>query len=248
LHAHHDIDRESIEPSRPSRRAILGLALGGLAVLAGLETSAAKPKRRLKSQAKPNKGKKQDKLSANAKRRRPRRPKFKVLTRTFSNATPIVIPNNNDGISNPYPSEIKVTGFRQAKVLDVNVTLHNFSHTYPEDVNVLLESPNFRRAVIFSDVGNEVDATNLTFVLDDQASAILPPNSPLGSGTFKPTNDGLVDEFPAPAAPSSNVALSTFNNINPNGLWKVYVYDDASPDGGSFAGGWSLTLKVRARV
>jgi hypothetical protein len=44
------------------------------------------------------------------------------------------------------------------------------------------------------------------------------------------------------------VALTTFNNINPNGLWKLYVIDDAAVDGGSIAGGWSLQLKVRTRV
>jgi subtilisin-like proprotein convertase family protein len=235
-------DRDLMDPNRASRRAFFGLALGGLAVLAGLEETVAKPKGRRKSK---------DKLSAkrrsNAKRRRPRRPKYKTVTRTFSNATPITIPTTA-GPANPFPSEIKVAGLKRGRLLDVNVTLSGFSHTYPDDVDVLLESPNLRRAVIMSDVGGSEDVSNLTIKLDDQAAALLPPNSLLGSGSFRPTNDGLADAFPPPAAPSSDVALSTFNGINPNGTWRLYIVDDASPDGGNLAGGWSLKIKARVRV
>ncbi len=238
LHA----ERNLTESNRSSRRAFFGLALGGLAVLAGFQAADAKPKRRLKSKAKSG-----GKLKSNAKRKGPRRPKFKTVTRTFSNATPITIPST--GIpANPFPSEIKVAGLKQGRLLDVNVTLSGFSHTFPDDVDVQLESPNLRRAVILSDVGSSDDVSNLTIKLDDQAAAFLPPNSLLGSGTFRPTNDGLVDNFPPPAAPSSDVALSTFKGINPNGSWRLYVVDDSSPDGGSFAGGWSLQIKARVRV
>ena len=242
MYPQHHTERDLTEPNRSSRRAFFGLTLGGLAVLAGFEATVAKPKRKLKSKAKPG-----GKLKSNAKRKGPRRPKFKTVTRTFSNATPISIPNTA-GPANPFPSEIKVAGLKQGRLLDVNVTLSGFSHTYPEDVDVQLESPNLRRAVIMSDVGNSEDVSNLTIKLDDQAAAFLPPNSLLGSGTFRPTNDGLVDNFPPPAAPSSDVALSTFKGINPNGSWKLYVVDDSSPDGGSFAGGWSLQIKARVRV
>jgi subtilisin-like proprotein convertase family protein len=248
MDAKHRAEIESVETSRPSRRAFLGLALGGLAVLAGIEVTAAKPKHRLKKQAKKGKLKSKGKLSASAKRRAPRRPKFKTVTKTFSNGSPITI-SATTGAASPFPSEIKVAGFKQGKLLDVNVTLSGLSHTFPEDLDIQLESPNLRRAVIMSDVGDGTDVSNLTLTLDDQAAALLPPNSVLGSGTFKPTNDGLVDAFPPPAAPSSDSALSTFNGINPNGSWKLYVVDDfATADGGSFAGGWSLTLKARVRV
>lgn len=235
-------ERDLTKPNRSSRRTFFGFALGGMAVLAGLEVTSAKPKRELKSKAKPG-----DKLKSSAKRKGPRRPKYKTVTRTFSNAAPITI-STVGGPASPFPSEIKVAGLKQGRLLDVNVTLSSFSHTYPADVDVQLESPNLRRAVIMSDVGNSEDVSNLTIKLDDQAAAFLPPNTLLGSGTFRPTNDGLVDDFPPPAAPSSDVALSTFKGINPNGSWRLYVVDDASPDGGSFAGGWSLQIKARVRV
>ena len=238
-------ETDSLVPQRTSRRAILGLALGGLALLAGLEVTAAKPKRRVKSKAKPK-----GKLEA-SRRRKPkpkRRPKFRVITRTFSNASPITI-SATTGAASQYPSELNVAGFKQGKLLDLNVTLSGFSHTFPDDVDVLLVAPNGASAVIFSDLGGGTDVSNLTFVLDDQAGAILPPESLLGSGTFKPTNDGLADTFPPPAVSTSNTALATFNGLNPNGSWRLFVADDfATADGGSFAGGWSLTIKARVRV
>ena len=248
-------ETDSLVPQRTSRRAILGLALGGLALLAGLEVTAAKPKRRLKNKAKQGgKAKSNAKLSASAKRRQPRKPKFKTVTRVFTNASPISISATREA-ANPFPSKLNVAGFKQGKLLDLNVTLSGFSHTYPGDVDVLLVAPNGSSAVIFSDLGGSTDVSNLTFVLDDQTGAILPPlGQQLGSGTFKPTNEDLADTFPSPAPYStSNTALATFNGINPNGSWRLFVADDFSTadggslDGGSFAG-WSLTIKARVRV
>jgi subtilisin-like proprotein convertase family protein len=217
----------------------------GLALLAGVELAAANPTRPRKRKAAPK-----GQFRASAKRRPRRKPKrrFKVITRTFTNASPIWI-SATTGAASPYPSELNVAGLKQGKLLDLNVTLRGFSHTFPEDVDILLVAPNGASAVIFSDLGGGTDVSNLTFVLDNQAAAILPPESLLGSGAFKPTNDGLTDTFPAPAVSTSNSALATFNGINPNGLWRLYVADDfTTADGGGIAGGWSLRIRARVRV
>ena len=49
--------------------------------------------------------------------------------------------------------------------------------------------------------------------------------------------------FPAsaPAAPWG-AALSVFNGVDPNGVWKLFVVDDAGSDVGNIAGGWSLAI------
>ena len=233
--------RTSLEPvASLSRRRLLGLITGGgLALLAGVELAAAKPKRPRKRKAAPK-----GQFRATAKRK----PRFKVITRTFTNASPIWI-SATTGAASSYPSELNVAGLKRGKLLDLNVTLRGFSHTFPDDVDILLMAPNGASAVVFSDLGGGTDVSNLTFVLDNQAAAILPPESLLGSGTFKPTNDGLTDTFPAPAVSTSNSALTTFNGINPNGLWRLYVADDVTTaDGGGFAGGWSLRIRARVRV
>ena len=205
---------------RYARRDLIPLLAGSLALLAGGGVATARPKKR----------------------------RFRTKTRRFHNASPITIPGS--GAANPYPSEITVSGFRQGKLQDVDVVLANFSHGGPEDVDILLVAPNGRRAVIVSDVGGFVTpATNLTLTLDDQAGASLPFSSSLGSGRFRPTNQDTPElQFVDQGLDTPNVALSTFTGINPNGTWRLYVFDDDQVFEGSIAGGWALTIRARVRV
>ena len=159
---------------------------------------------------------------------------------TFMNTAAISIPSV--GIATPYPATVNVTGL-SGNTTKVTVGLNLFNHTFPDDVDVLLVSPTGQKAVIFSDVGGSTDAVNLNFVLDDAAAMALPDNGPLVSGTFRPTNIGATDPFPAPApAAPYGTMLSTFNGASPNGTWSLYVVDDLTGDLGNFNGGFSLTI------
>src|SRR5262249_40157513 len=81
----------------------------------------------------------------------------------------------------------------------------------------------------------------LTF--DGNAAASLPDSGPLTSGTFKPTNIGSGDSFPAPApAATANTLLSIFEGTDPNGTWQLYVVDDLQKGARAIAGGWSLNV------
>ena len=172
-------------------------------------------------------------------------------TYTFSNAGAIAIPAaGTSGISAPYPSTIVVSGV-SGTVTDVAVALHNFSHTFPGDVDLLLAGPGGQKFIPLSDLGGSNDAVNLTITLDDLAAATLPTT--FVSGTFKPGNSGTGDTFPVPApaapyqspAPAGSATFgSVFGGANPNGAWSLYVVDDAGGDVGSFAGGWTLTVRT----
>jgi hypothetical protein len=174
------------------------------------------------------------------------------LTRTFTNnATITISPGPDNGgkavatPATPYPAIIEVSGFTNGTILDVNLTLHALSHTFPGDVDVLLAGPvPGLNAFLMSDVGANAVVSNITLTVDDQAAAGLP--TPLVPGTFKPADGASslgTDTFPAPApTPSGNVALSVFNTSNPNGAWHLFVVDDSGGDGGSIAGGWSLEI------
>ncbi len=176
----------------------------------------------------------------------------KVVTKTFSNNQQILIPAGapaaTSGAAAPYPSERNVQGFDQGRVRDVNLSLKNFSHTFPDDVDVLLSKKGKTRTVM-SDVGSGTDANNITIKLDDESpNGFLPDNGPLVGGSFRPNNEDGVDSFPAPTpTPSAQSALSGFDGINPNGTWKLRVVDDAGGDVGQFAGGWSITIKARVQ-
>jgi hypothetical protein len=82
-----------------------------------------------------------------------------------------------------------------------------------------------------------------TFVFDDAASGTQHAcGTAATSGGYKPANlDGTFDmNAPAPAHPYST-ALSSFNSVDPNGTWSLYVLDDSGGDSGSI-GAWSITI------
>jgi hypothetical protein len=89
----------------------------------------------------------------------------------FFSFSPITIPTA--GAASPYPSTITVAGL-SGTVTKVTVTLTNFSHTFPDDVDILLVGPTGANAIIMSDVGGATGVTNLTLTLDDAAATSLP--------------------------------------------------------------------------
>jgi hypothetical protein len=181
----------------------------------------------------------------------------RLVTKTFTNPGQIliradaVLPECTTSVSGPaapYPSEKNVTFPSGSHIRDVNLTLKNYTHTFPDDVDVLLKKGTHNRTVM-SDVGSNEDVSNITLVLNDEATSALPNNVGLVGGSFKPRNvednpDGG-DEFPAPApTQDTRSALSGFDTLNPNGTWKLFVQDDGGGDCGKFGGGWSLRIKA----
>lgn len=162
---------------------------------------------------------------------------------TFSNPTPLVLDTILSGPASLYPSSIHLSGFTTA-VYRVTVTLHGLSHTFPDDLDILLTAPGGQMAIVMSDAGANFPADNLTLTFDDAASVAVPNSSQLVTGTYQPANHGsLPDPFPEPAPAGPYPAtLATFSGINPNGTWSLYVVDDTPEDGGEIAGGWSLSI------
>lgn len=167
-----------------------------------------------------------------------------VPSTTVCNSSLITIPTL--GNATPYPSPITVAGVT-GSVAKVTVTLNGINHTWTNDIDILLVGPGGQRAIILSDVGaDNTGMVNVTLTLDDDAAQSLPATTPVTSGTFKPTNYGASDPFPGAPGTTANSALSTFNGVNPNGQWNLYVRDDVTGDFGNISGGWCLNFYVAA--
>lgn len=171
-----------------------------------------------------------------------------LVTRAFHNTNQITIPaSTQSSASLPYPSIISPTFPRGTKVRDVNVTLRNYTHTWPDDVDVLLVHAGTNRTIM-SDVGGSLDVNNITIRLDDEASnGLLPDSGQLTAGAFQPTNAAPADTFafPAPDPASANTSLAGFDTLNARGAWKLFVVDEVpSADSGKFAGGWTVTIRA----
>jgi subtilisin-like proprotein convertase family protein len=252
--------RSKSRTAMPQVRGLaMKLALGMLA--ASLTVSAATPVLAGKPDHGPRaSGSKQEQELAVAGKRH--HGKSKTVKKSFSNTESINIPAegaaDDFGPADPYPSPIGVAGFKKAKITDVNVVLRNFSHTFPADVDVLLVAPGGRNATVMADVGDSLgdeDAVaGITLTLDDEAATQLSVDEQVTSGSFRPLDGngpgpfGDLTEFPAPAAtPSGDNALSTFDGINPNGEWQLFVLDDDQNDVGSLANGWTLTITAKAK-
>jgi subtilisin-like proprotein convertase family protein len=155
----------------------------------------------------------------------------------------VVIPDV--GPAEPYPAPITVTGLA-GSITRATVTLTNFSHRSPDDVDIMLVSPSGRRIVLMSDAGGINEVGSLTLTFDDQATGMLPDNDVLLSGTYRPSNYEPGDAFPSPAptGPVSGTTMNAFYGSAPNGVWRLYAVDDNGNQSGSFSGNWTVNLQT----
>lgn len=155
---------------------------------------------------------------------------------------------NTSGNASPYPNTLTLSGLPPFGVSVKSVTLTGYSHSFPDDVDVVLVSPSGQSVILMSDAGGGTDATGQNFVFDD-AGPLMSDGGFNASGTYKPTNFEVgTDNWPSPGPGTSPVSttLSTFSG-NMNGDWKLYIVDDATGDIG-FLATWTLTLNVPAPV
>lgn len=165
---------------------------------------------------------------------------------TFTNAGRITIYDNN--VAAPYPSSLAVDCV-PGPIKHLWVTLAGFSHNFPDDVDILLAGPAAGGVVpavrLLSDAGGGDNVTNLVLTFTDLATNRLPNATVLQSGVYAPTDyDTPLDSFPLPAP--SGVTTTNFTPFLggvANGTWSLFVRDDLGGDGGSIAGGWTLTIE-----
>lgn len=161
------------------------------------------------------------------------------------NPIPIAVPapGATFGPANPYPGLILAQNFGPS-LSSISVQLHGFTHTFPDDVDILLVAPSGGTVLLMSDCGGADAVSGVELTFTDGAPA-LPDAAQIVSGTYSPTNYGSGDTFnaPAPAGPYGST-LNSLLGSNPNGQWRLFVLDDANGDVGEFSGGWCIIIEA----
>jgi uncharacterized delta-60 repeat protein/uncharacterized repeat protein (TIGR01451 family) len=164
----------------------------------------------------------------------------------FTNSSFITIRDNTNAL--PYPSTINVSGLNGV-VAKATVTLTNFSHTHPNDVDIMLATPAGQNMLIVANDGGANAINNVMLTLDDDAPTPVPASGTIVTATNSPNPVMPVAAFPSPAPPAPYATnLAACKGSNPNGAWNLFVIDDTTLDSGSIASGWILTLTTASVV
>lgn len=119
---------------------------------------------------------------------------------------------------NGLPASINQTTFGLEQVC-LSIT-----HTWDADITATLEAPDGTQIVLFSAVGGDGNNFDGTCLRSDAAISITTQNAPF-SGVFKPINSlGIAN-----------------NNQDPNGTWKLRIFDSENGDEGTLDS-WSITF------
>jgi hypothetical protein len=148
---------------------------------------------------------------------------------------------NASGNATPYGSTINVSGLPATGSTLFSVQVNGFSHTWTNDVDMVLVSPTGTAVILMSDVGGGNSIAGRNFLFRDGFPAM--GTGTLASGTYRCSSPDGPDNFPAPGPGSlnqTNPLLSAFAG-DPNGVWRLFVVDDAAGDAGSITS-WSITF------
>lgn len=166
---------------------------------------------------------------------------------TFTNASALS-PADNAVVS----SSVTVSGMNL--LLDASVILKSLHHTWPADLDIMLQGPTGKRVMLMSDAPNglpycKTAVTNLDLKFAGGTSPTIPDNQTLAdTGYYSATNNDAIATgcgtttgdslVPTP----TDASLDAFKGTDPNGVWTLYVADDGTGDAGGLAAGWSLSL------
>ncbi|PJF25843.1 MAG: hypothetical protein CUN53_10715, partial [Phototrophicales bacterium] len=158
----------------------------------------------------------------------------------------IVIPGSGTAAGYASPNPYNIVSGRTGLITDVNVTVSRLSHTWPNDIDMLLVSPDGDSVILMADACGSNDIRSITLTFDQQAANTLPASS-CSTGTYRPTSGTFSGGAPAPAGPYGT-SLNVFNGENPNGTWRVYIYDDNDIDTGFIIDGITLNITTGSSI
>lgn len=174
----------------------------------------------------------------------------------FFSGTVNIGPSGGAGTVGPatkYPSSIEVGGLA-GNLTKVTATMIDFGSGRPDDIDMLLVSPEGDSVMLMSDAcGEAFFPTAQTWTFDDDATSLLSDSGPCAvnaPASFKPAdfvgNSPEPDQFGVGGIifPPFPTTLATFVGTDPNGSWDLYVKDDQEGVLGFGISSWELTLTV----
>jgi subtilisin-like proprotein convertase family protein len=158
-----------------------------------------------------------------------------TVFRTARDTMPIAIPSSG-------PAAVYPISFDLSDVpLGVNPRLLglrlNLSHTFPDDLRIVLESPQGTAVVVMANAGGDADLVSTSLDFSDFAPGFVPDSGPTPSGVYKAGSvyEGPIASLPdpAPPAPYATGGLAAFAGQETRGIWRLWVYDDFPGFGGT---------------
>ncbi len=153
----------------------------------------------------------------------------------FSSGGTTSIPDNT--CTNPAINTINVSGYNGA-VNSAGITCTvNITHTYDGDINFMLEAPNGDVIGLSDFAGGAGDNFTNTVFSDVGATTVANGTAPF-TGTYKPWQAIITS-----CTNSNKIGFGAIGGgaINPNGAWKLRVYDRYAQDLGTI-NSWSLSF------
>ncbi|TAF34720.1 MAG: HYR domain-containing protein, partial [Cytophagales bacterium] len=171
-------------------------------------------------------------------------PSSAPVVTTFTSSGSTTIPTS--GSFAGCPSSLTVSGIVGTPTIEV--LINGLSHTFPDDIDLLLRSPSAQNVTLMSDCGAGTDIVGVNYTIADAAGASFSDGAFNPSGGYRPTNYISPDTYCAPvgslSAPLTPTAATLASITGPyNGTWSLFGQDDASGDGGSM-GSWGLRFTV----
>ncbi|MFN3939293.1 MAG: proprotein convertase P-domain-containing protein, partial [Chitinophagales bacterium] len=152
----------------------------------------------------------------------------------------------SSGVASVYPLTVSVGATGSIASVTVSINLY---HTWPDDIDILLEGPTGATSVLMSDAGGSTDIGTVSagwdIVFDQSATTAIPDATAIAAGTYKPADYVTVGEtFTAPAPAGAHTAnLNNFAGTSPTGTWNLWIVDDTGGDLGTVFS-WSLTITL----
>jgi subtilisin-like proprotein convertase family protein len=158
------------------------------------------------------------------------------------------------GPAKRYPLTIDVfsqpTNFNN---VSVTVTLWGLSHNRSADLSILLVSPLGKGVMLMSNVGGNNGVSGAILCFSDafsqpvQGDPLQSPGVSPWPRDLEPSNYGQVEQMPQvgldPPPPHSgtySAHLYDLEHDNPDGTWKLYIYDGVSGMNGHLDSSWQL--------